>query len=185
MSDRPRTSGLGPRAQTRVATREDCVALASLKLRTFRETFLEGGFGIAYPADDLAIFEEGYSEAQVRRELSDESHTTWVGEADGALVGYAHVGPCKLPHPEVRSGDGELYQLYLLRSAQGTGLGRSLLDIALAHLEKTRPGPIWLGVWSGNTKAQAVYAKRGFEKAGEYEFPVGSWRDHEFIFRRR
>ena len=179
-----RATGDGPRAQTRVARIDEVAALAALKLQTFRETFLEDGFGIAYPADDLAIFEEGYSEEQVRRELSDPRHTTWVGEEDGRLLGYAHVGPCKLPHPDVRDGDGELYQLYLLRQAQGTGLGRTLLDIALAHLEKTRPGPIWLGVWSGNTKAQAVYAKRGFTKAGEYEFPVGSWKDHEFILKR-
>ncbi|OYX79912.1 MAG: GNAT family N-acetyltransferase, partial [Brevundimonas sp. 32-68-21] len=33
-------------------------------------------------------------------------------------------------------------------------------------------------------KAQRLYAAYGFEKAGEYEYPVGAWRDHEFILRR-
>ena len=43
---------------------------------------------------------------------------------------------------------------------------------------------IWLGVWSGNDKAQAFYAKRGFAKVGEYRFRVGETLDHEFIMRR-
>jgi RimJ/RimL family protein N-acetyltransferase len=46
------------------------------------------------------------------------------------------------------------------------------------------PGPVWLGVWSGNDRAQAVYARRGFRKVGEYGFPVGDWTDHEYILRK-
>ena len=40
-------------------------------------------------------------------------------------------------------------------------------------------GPLWIGVWSGNDKAQRLYAAYGFEKAGEYDYPVGAWRDRE------
>jgi hypothetical protein len=29
-----------------------------------------------------------------------------------------------------------------------------------------------------------VYRKIGFDKVGEYQFPVGSWHDEEYIFRR-
>jgi ribosomal protein S18 acetylase RimI-like enzyme len=42
----------------------------------------------------------------------------------------------------------------------------------------------WLGVWSGNLKAQRLYAAYGFERVGGYAFPVGRWRDDEFIMRR-
>jgi ribosomal protein S18 acetylase RimI-like enzyme len=100
------------------------------------------------------------------------------------LLAYAHVGPCKLPHPEASPDAGELYQIYARTEAHGLGLGRQLLDVALDHLARTRPGPVWLGVWSGNLKAQAIYAARGFMKVGEYRFPVGNWFDEEFIFRR-
>jgi ribosomal protein S18 acetylase RimI-like enzyme len=58
------------------------------------------------------------------------------------------------------------------------------MDAALAWLQRDGPGPLWLGVWSGNLKAQAFYAGYGFEKVGEYAFPVGATRDHEFILRR-
>lgn len=163
----------------------DVEALAALKLATFRETFIDG-FAIPYPPDDLAVFEaETYGPSRVAAELADAGHATWVVEDESAaLVGYAHVGPCKLPHEEARPEDGELYQLYVRRSAQGSGAGRRLMDAAFDWLAQVRPGPVWLGVWSGNERAQAVYAARGFRKVGEYGFAVGAWRDHEFIFRR-
>ncbi len=168
----------------RPARSDDAAALAALKLETFRETFLDG-FAIPYPRDDLAVFERAsYSVESVTAELADPAKMTWVAERDGALLGYAHVGPCKLPHPEREAGAGELYQLYLRNDAQGLGLGKRLLNTALDHLTHTCPGPIWLGVWSGNLKAQAIYHANGFEKVGDYQFPVGAWRDEEFIFRR-
>lgn len=167
----------------RPATPADAPALAALKLATFRETFLEL-FAIPYPPADLARFEtETYGLARVTAELADPTHHTWVVENEaGELTAYLHLGPGKLPHPELRDGDPEIYQLYLRRSAQGSGLGKALLDHALAWLGHSRP--IWLGVWSGNFRAQRVYAARGFDTAGEYKFKVGDWYDDEVIMRR-
>ena len=169
----------------RRARPEDVAALAALKLATFRETFLHG-FGIPYPPDDLARFEaETYSAERVAAEIADLSHASWVCEGrDGALLAYAHAGPGKLPHPDVTSGSGELYQIYVRAAAQGLGLGGRLLNLSLDWLAETYPGPQWLGVWSGNLKAQAFYAALGFRKVGDYHFMVGSHRDDEYIFRR-
>lgn len=169
----------------REASATDAEALARLKLETFRETFLEEGFAVPYPPADLAVFEkQAYEPANVSRELADPDRKTWVAESDGKLFGYAHVGPTKLPHPDAQAHHGELYQLYVRREAQGLKLGSALLTLALDHLAVTRPGPIWLGVWSGNLRAQDFYLARGFSKVGDYQFPVGAWRDDEFIFRR-
>ncbi|ABQ68814.1 GCN5-related N-acetyltransferase [Rhizorhabdus wittichii RW1] len=180
---RPQSGGMT--ATIRIARPEDAAALAALKLRTFRETFLEEGFAIPYPPADRAIFETAsYSAPAVAAELADPARRTWVADAGDRLLGYAQVGPCKLPHPEAGEAQGELYQLYVLREAQGMKLGKALLDAALGHLAEARPGPVWLGVWSGNDKAQAVYAARGFEKVGDYRFKVGSWYDEEYILRK-
>ena len=163
-------------ATIRSANPRDTAALARLKLATFRETFIDG-FAIPYRPDELALFEEAsYAPAVVAAELDDAAKTTWIAEEGGRMLGYAQVGPCKLPHPDV---------LYILNEAQGHGLGRRLLAQALSHLSARHPGPVWLGVWSGNLAAQRFYAGHGFAKAGEYRFPVGrSWFDDEFIFRK-
>ena len=168
----------------RIAEPHEAERLAALKRVTFRETFIEG-FGMSYPAADLAAFEEAsYAPARVRAELADPDQTSWVAEEEGRLLGYAKVGPCKLPHPDARERDGELHQIYVLGAAQGGGLGRALLDIALDHLAATRPGPVWLGVWTGNKRAQAFYRARGFAQVGRYAFAVGASADEDLIFRR-
>jgi len=170
----------------RPATPEDVIALADLKLATFRETFVTGGFAIPYPHADLAAFEaKVYAPEAIAAELADPACMTWVIEEDGRLLGYAKAGPCKLPHEAVRPEHGELYQLYVHSSAQGRRLGEALMQVAMDHFAETRPGlPVWLGVWSGNHKAQRFYARHGFAKAGDYLFPVGAWTDEEYIFRR-
>ena len=107
----------------------------------------------------------------------------WLAERDGEPVGYALAGPCHLPHPDVTPDCGELWRLYLLPQARGGGLGGRLLNEVLTWLE--RPGRrLWIGVWSQNHGAQRLYGRLGFQKVGEYLFPVGEVRDHEFILRR-
>ncbi|MEY2942961.1 MAG: hypothetical protein RLY97_975 [Pseudomonadota bacterium] len=168
----------------RDATLADAEALAALKLFTFHQTFI-AGYAIPYPPDDLALFEaETYSVAQITAELMDATHQTWVAEQGGALVGYVHCGPCKLPHADVGDGDRELYQLYLTNDAQGFGLGRQLLDLAVRWMKQGTGAAMWIGVWSGNDRARAIYAARGFAEVGEYQFKVGDWRDDEFVLHK-
>ncbi|HEX7821194.1 MAG TPA: GNAT family N-acetyltransferase [Sphingobium sp.] len=172
--------------QLRRATMADVAALAALKQATFRQTFVEG-FAIPYPPADMARFEEAsYGPATVVAEIADADHATWVaGDGEGALVAYVHAGPCKLPHPDVQPGELELYQFYMLRDWQGGGLGRALMERALGWMEGRNPaGRRWLGVWSGNERAQRFYARFGFVRVGDYDFAVGDHRDHEFILRR-
>lgn len=168
----------------RAATPDDAEVLAELARRTFLETFVEGGFAIPYPPDDLATFlEEVYSVEVTRARLTTLTHWWEIAEIDGVAVAYSEVGPGSMPHPDCTPETAELKRLYVASEAQGLGLGTALLERALAHMD-TIPGPQWLSVWSGNEKAQRLYQHYGFRKDGEYGFPVGRWRDHEFIYRR-
>ena len=63
------------------------------------------------------------------------------------------------------------------------GLGKRLLDLALLP-HGDLAAPVWLGVWSGNTKAQALYQRRGFRQVSTYGFRVGTWFDEEYIYKR-
>jgi len=112
----------------RRATLEDAETLSALGETTFRETF-----GHLYPPADLEAFlPDAYGLARTRRDLTDPKKATFLGVEDGRAVGFALVGPCELPHPEVAPGEGELKRLYLLASHQGGGRGSKLLDAALA-----------------------------------------------------
>lgn len=171
-------------AVVRPAGAGDAAALARIGERTFRETFLED-FAIPYPAADLAAWlPTVYGEAAMAARLADPAFRLWLAEDAGRPVGYAAAGPCHLPHPQADAAEGQLYQLYVGREAQGTGLGARLFDLAAGWLEAVHGPRLWLGVWSGNLKAQAFYRRRGFVPVGGYRFPVGAWRDDEFVYRR-
>jgi len=169
----------------RRAVPDDAETIAALGRDTFLETFVEG-FAIPYPPEDLEHFlAHSYSGRFAADRLSDPARAVWLAEdAEGRVLAYAAAGPARLPHPEVRPGDGELEALYVRRDAQGRGVGAGLLAAALAWLEREGPRTLWIGVWSGNARAQQLYARHGFTKAGEYDFPVGRWRDREWILRR-
>lgn len=131
-----------------------------------------------------ALLERDLGSAALDALLSSPAHAGWLAEREGAAIGYATVGPCTLPYPEVSPDDGELKKLYLRRAARGGGIGEALLETALDWLERDGPRRIWIGVWSGNLNAQRFYARRGFAKVGEHTYPVGDTIDREFALRR-
>jgi diamine N-acetyltransferase len=142
-------------------------------------------FAIPYAPEDVEAFEaEKSTPSVVKARLADQQQATWVAEEAGELVGFVDAGPCNLPHPEVGASDLELNRLYVLRTRQGRGYGKLLMDAAIEWMSSRAPGPQWIGVWSGNLRAQRFYAAYGFRKVGEYDFPVGRWQDRDFILRR-
>ncbi len=134
----------------RRATVDDAPTLSALAARTFTETF-----GHLYPPQDLQAFlEEAYTVERQRVILAHPDYAVWLLELDGEAVGHAAAGPCGLPHPDVKPGDGELKRLYLIKAQQNCGWGSRLLETALAWLEHEGPRTLWLGVWSENFGAQ-------------------------------
>lgn len=170
----------------RAATDADVPALSALATRTFVETFVDE-LKIPYPQADLhAHLHEAYGLTATAALLRDPELFLHVAElpAEGALAGYVLAGPCKLPHAGASAEHGELRRLYVAHEWHGRGIGRALMEAAFAWMESMFPGPAWLGVWSGNEKAQRIYQRYGFRKVGEYDYPVGSWTDREHIYRR-
>lgn len=168
----------------RPAVEADAAALGVLGRQTFIDTFVDG-FAVPYPADDLATFlDASFSPEAIRAKLQEPGAAWWVAERDGELLAFANTGPNTLPHPDARASHTELRRLYVAKAAQGLGLGTRLLTVALQWMEANTDGPVWIGVWSGNRKAQKFYAAYGFSKVGDYQYPIGRWLDDEFILRR-
>ena len=151
-----------------------------------RETFVET-FGTLYPPDDLSAYlQSAYDPGATRLSLEDPAQASWLLEdASGRALGYATAGPCGLPHSEAGPGALELKRIYLRPGVQGGGLGGALFDAVMTWMAAQSPPDVWIGVWSENFGAQRFYARRGFQKVGEYGFHVGNTIDREFILRRR
>lgn len=86
----------------------------------------------------------------------------FVVELDGAVVGWASVGPCRDADkpPEAR----ELYAIYLDPVCWGRGLGAELY--ARAELAADGASEICLWVMEPNHRARAFYTRVGFRADG-------------------
>jgi GNAT superfamily N-acetyltransferase len=163
----------------RFARPSDAETLSILGAQTFSDTFRH-----LYPPEDLAgHLAVAHAPERYAAWARDPAFGLWIAERDGEAVGYALAGPCHLPHPEVTPACGELWRIYVRQDLQGGGLGGRLMRVSLDWL--SAPGRrLWIGVWSENHGAQRLYTRHGFEKVGEYDFVVGTIRDHEFILSR-
>ncbi|WP_341995499.1 GNAT family N-acetyltransferase [Microbacterium sp. LWH7-1.2] len=79
-----------------------------------------------------------------------------VAETDGAIVGFAWVGPGGGINGEEPPRDRLLYAIYVQAAHYGTGVGQALLDGTLGD------GPAMLWVAKKNPRASAFYLRNGF-----------------------
>lgn len=163
----------------RDARENDAVDVAEIGRDTFIETF-----GHLYPPHDLrAYLDEAFAIETIRSEIRDPEIEIRMAFAGRRVVAYTKIGPCKLP---IDTGDKptlELHRIYVYRVQQGVGVGRILLNWAIERARQRGAEQLFLGVFSKNERAIAVYENRGFEKVGEYKFPVGGTLDDEIIMR--
>ncbi len=108
----------------------------------------------------------------LRQQLTVESHRRWIASANDTLVwgiragGGEHVGNVLLTVTERhRSG---YFQIYIGdKGARGKGLGQAALSAALVlafgHYGIHR---VWLHTLLGNSTAERLYQKNGFEMEG-------------------
>jgi ribosomal protein S18 acetylase RimI-like enzyme len=165
----------------RRATAADAQTLAVLGAATFTETF-----GHLYPPEDLQEFlGRSHSVDAWDRTLADAQRATWLAVlGDSTAIGFLTVGACKLPIENREPNAGEIQQLYVLARYHNLRLGTRLMEIGLEWLQAQRQTPLYIGVWSENFGAQRFYGRYGFNKVGEYGFPVGKTVDLEFILKR-
>lgn len=165
----------------RQATPEDASVLAELGALTFSHTF-----GHNYTSKDLQDYIANvYTVEQHLVPLTDSRESLWLLEDDnGQALAFGWAGTCKLPVPNLESNAGQIKRAYVHPDHQGKKLGSLLIKRMMAWLEDEGYGPLYIGVWSENYGAQRLYARFGFEKHSEYDFPVGDHLDREFILKR-
>jgi len=161
----------------RDATPSDAAALAILGGDSFTLTF-----GHLYAPADLALFLENHTVSGWVEELNDPAFAVRVAEEDGAMIGYAKLGPPHLPFtPE--TGAVELRQLYVLGPWQGAKIGAALVDWIIATARTRGSDTLFLSVFTGNHGAKRFYARYGFEPVGAYKFMVGTHADEDIVMR--
>ncbi|MFI7579377.1 GNAT family N-acetyltransferase [Kocuria kalidii] len=153
----------------RTAGPSDAAVWSTLHLRCLDETY-RPLYGDAFADRQRTA---GERTADYDRALLAEPHVRTLLAADdgGSALGLVSAGPAPaaweqragVPAPLVPL---QLFQLYVLRAAHGTGLGAALLEAAVGAADA------YLWIMDGNARAEHFYARHGFRALAE-SFPAG------------
>ena len=166
----------------RDATPADGPALDAMAVAVWIETF---GPGVgakdaatylagAYGPDGKLIADLNSGAARFRLALDGAGQ-------DQRVIGYCKINPPWLPDAD--PGAMQLSQIYVTYDQHGSGVGRALLDWAIASAREAKASALLLTVWEENHRAAAFYRKHGFEHVGDYSFAVGEQIDTDHIMR--
>ena len=117
-------------------------------------------------------------EAAHVQQIGDPGTTTDVVVAvgnGGAVVGFASTGPTR--DDDAPPGTGELYAIYLVQDAAGTGVGQALLDRAGDDLRGAGFDRATLWVLASNARARRFYEREGWRwdvTTSEHRFDCGN-----------
>ncbi len=140
----------------RRAERHDARTLAEIHVETWRATYV--GVLPQEVLDGLNVEER---EELWRQWIPHPETEVFVAVRDGEVVGFVSVGP-SWSSP----GSGELYSIYVLPSAHGSGAGPALMDAAVAALARRFDEAI-LWVATENPRAKRFYERHGWIADGE------------------
>ncbi len=123
----------------------------------------------AIAALETASFPDPWTPDQLATALRDECVVATIAEsAQGDAVGYVMS--------RTVADEGEILSVTAAPAQRRRGIGRLLLDSAIADMQRLGARTAWLEVRRSNAAAQAMYAAAGFVPTGVrrryYEHPV-------------
>jgi ribosomal protein S18 acetylase RimI-like enzyme len=167
---------------TRRATTADADRLALIGGATFLDTFaglLDGDAIVDHCARE-------HSSSTYRRYLSEGAQAWLVEACSGtAPVGFSLLGSTDLPGSTSDGSDIELKRIYTLSRFHGRGIGSALMQQAMDFAEQKGHQRLLLGVYAGNGRARAFYAKNGFRQIADRRFRVGDREYDDVVLARQ
>jgi GNAT superfamily N-acetyltransferase len=140
--------------RVRPARPEDAAAVAEVHVRTWQAAY-EHVFG----AEKLARIDTPERRGRWERWLAEGEHV-WVAEEDDRVVGFVWIG-------DSRDDDagGELFAIYVLPEAWGSGAGPGLMAVGADALRERYESSI-LWVLEDNPRARRFYEREGWTPDG-------------------
>jgi ribosomal protein S18 acetylase RimI-like enzyme len=105
--------------------------------------------------------EQGYGHWLVSQ-LERPDVVVLVAERDGEVIGYAYAGLEGTDYMALRGPAGALYDIVVDPAQRRGGVGRALLDAAVAALRALGAPQVVLSTAEGNVAAQGLFRSAGF-----------------------
>ena len=164
----------------RRANVEDAKLISVIGTVSFYEAYFEQD-----NAHDLANYiYESFELNKIRAEIADEDAAFFIIFTGGKAVGYAKLRENSKADCIESENSVELQRIYIIERVYGAGIGAALLEFCLETAKQKGFETLWLGVWEENKRAQKFYAKHGFTRVGELDFPYGETVGRNFVLEK-
>ena len=125
-----------------------------------------------------------YGREVFAQRLGHEGKTFYLAEFGSGLVGFAEVLRHNATSPIPGVSGAELVRLYVQPQAQGSGIGRELLQCAERCAIEAGSAGIWLSAWEYNTRALAFYKRQRYKDVGYAQYVIqGQSFGNRILFR--
>jgi len=166
--------------EIRKAHEADAKLIRVLGTVTFYEAYFEQD-----DAHDLANYiDESFDPEKIRAEIADKNAAFFIIYLDNHAVGYAKLRANSNVECIKTENSIELQRIYVVERVFGKGVGAHLLKYCFETAKARGFETLWLGVWEENKRAQKFYAKHGFKRVGQLEFPYGETIGINFVLEK-
>ncbi len=118
-----------------------------------------------------------------RLQTVSDGAPAWIAACDGQPLGFLCGGPTR--DDDAPPSSAEVYGLYVLPDAWRQGVGRALLETALAHWRDRGLQTALLWVFEANDAARRFYEAQGWQADGaRQEVDLGGFASPEVRYRR-
>jgi len=107
--------------------------------------------------------ESGYG-SFLGTQLDEPNIVILVAERDGEVIGYTYAGVEGIDYMSLRGPAGVLYDIVVDPAHRGQGIGRMLLDAAMAALKARGAMQVVLSTAERNPVAQHLFDRAGFRR---------------------
>lgn len=108
-----------------------------------------------------------YSETALKQQMEEKNHVFYIAvNNDGKNVGFVSYEINCEPHKT------KIHKIYVLPETQGSGLGKSLVDLVIGKAKNNNQKTVFLNVNKYN-KAKGFYEKLGFQITKEEVIDIG------------
>ena len=161
-------------------TADDFDTLRELSIKTYYETFSP----LNTPEDMTAYLHDAFNVQKFAEEFHDIYSEFYFLYYHGQIAGYLKLNEAPSQTDINDKESLEIERIYVSRKFQGVGLGRFLMERAVAMATECRKKYVWLGVWEKNEKAIGFYKKNGFYEIGTHIFVMGEDAQNDYIMRK-
>lgn len=149
-----------------------------------RTTFQEAFEAQNNPEDFDMYLDSAFAKALLSQQL-ENAHCHYFFVKDRTeIIGYLKLNTGSAQN-ELQEDTGiELERIYVIKSQQGKGIGKTLLDFTEKYARQLDKNYIWLGVWEHNPNAIRLYERLGYQQFDTHIYTIGNDPQTDHLLRK-